>query len=173
MDSKNINNKTSPNQMRVFMKRMRTSNFVAENKEITKRELSMRDMLKITRTLNEAEDVKESEVNLATEKDLDKLTTGFMNSFKTAKMNISAKFLGLNTDPKLKLTKDMAFWGGTISGAIQFTYTVTPNKTDSGTEFNYLPEFSVDDPDNQQIIKNIETYYDTFYKYWQDNFQKS
>jgi len=54
MDNKDINSKTSPNQMRVFMKRMRTGNFVvSENKDNTKHELSMRDMLKITRKLNE------------------------------------------------------------------------------------------------------------------------
>ena len=54
-----INDKTSPNQMRIFMKRIREGKYVPQMKGTTKHELTMRDMLKITRKLNE--DVEEPE----------------------------------------------------------------------------------------------------------------
>ena len=61
------------------------------------------------------------------------------------------------------------FWGGTVDGVIQFVYKVTPDERTSGVEFNYLEDFSPDNPDNDLIVSKLETYYDTFYKYWRDN----
>jgi hypothetical protein len=175
MDSKHINDKTSPNQMRVFMKRMREGydqqGFDESVNDEKKKILTMRDMLKITRSLNEV-DEKEPEINLATPKDVKYLTDSFMNLF-TKPMNVNVKLLTLDGNPKLKLTKNSGFWGGTIDGAIQFAYKATSDEKSSGIEFNYLPEFSHDNPDNDQIIKNIESFYDTFYEYWRDNFQEA
>lgn len=171
MDNKDINSKTAPNQMRVLMKRMRTGKFIDESLGTTKHELSMRDMLKITRRLNEDVEEQEPEVNLATAIDEKKLTDDFTNLFE--ELNVSIKLLTLNSDPKLKLTKNSGFWGGTIDGVIQFVYKASPDEKSSGIEFNYLPEFTHDNPDNDQIIKNIESFYDTFYNYWRDNFQEA
>lgn len=171
MDNKHINNKTAPNQMRVFMKRIREGQYIPENKGTTKPDLSMREMLKITRKLNEV-DEKQPVINLATPADYKKLSDDFTNLFRDLKVNIN--LLPLRGESELKLTKDSAFWGGTIDGAIQFVYKITPeeNTADAGIEFNYLPEFSADDPDNQEIIKKIESFYDNFYSYWKDNFQE-
>jgi hypothetical protein len=172
MDNKGINSKTSPNQMRILMKRMREGKYTPNAyQETTKHELSMRDMLKITRRLNEDVEEKEPEVNLATVEDEKELTDNFTNLFN--EMNVSIKPLTLSSDPKLKLTKDSGFWGGTVDGAIQFAYKATPDKDSSGIEFKYLPSVSPDDPDNQEIIKKIEAFYDTFYEYWRDNFQET
>ncbi len=175
MDSKDINSKTSPNQMRVLMKRMREGKYEVNEVQQTMKDLSMRDMLKITRNLNEdvGDEEQGPEVNLATSADLKYLTDNFMNLFNNIKVNI--KLLQLNGESKLKLTKNSAFWGGTIDGAIQFAYKITPeeNTKEAGIEFNYLPKFSADDPDNQDIIKKIESFYDTFYNYWKDNFQEA
>ena len=63
----------------------------------------------------------------------------------------------------------MVFWGGTIDGTIQFAYKVTPNEKTSGVEFNYLDDFTVDNEENDEIVKKIEDYYDVFFKYWRDN----
>ena len=48
-----INDKTSPNQMRVLIKRMRDRNYNVSESQEPKGDLTMRDMLKITRRLNE------------------------------------------------------------------------------------------------------------------------
>ncbi len=57
MNKKNdINSKSSPNQMRILMGRMRTGNGNYGINETTgekKKEMSVRDMLKITRNLSE------------------------------------------------------------------------------------------------------------------------
>ena len=171
MDSKNINSKNAPNQMRVFMKRVREGKYEVNETQTPKKDLTMRDMLKITRNLNEDVDFgNEPEVNLATANDEKYLTDRFTEMFEN--LNVSANLLNLHSDPKLKLTKNQGFWGGTIDGAIQFVYKATADKDSSGIEFKYLPSVSPDDPDNQEIVKNIETFYDTFYDYWRDNFQE-
>jgi len=160
----NINDKTSPDQMRVFMKRMRTGKFVDETKGTTKHELSVHDMLKITRNkLNEdvGEEQPQKPVNKKTVYDQPEEERKFMNFFND--MNVSVKFIDL------EVSNNLVFWGGTVDGIIQFIYKVTPDEATSGVEFNYLDDFSPDNPDNDMIVKMIESYYDTFYKYWRNN----
>lgn len=69
----------------------------------------------------------------------------------------------------LKIYDNYVFWGGTIDGMIQFVYKITPNEKNSGVTFNYTDDFSADDPDNEEIVKRIEKYYDIFYEYWRNN----
>jgi hypothetical protein len=157
----NINSKTSPNQMRVLMKRMRDGNYISEKQNIVIKDLTMRDMLKITRRLNEGEDEPGKESNLKTTYDQNNEEEKFRNYFDD--MNVDIKFI------KLEIFDDHVFWGGTIDGVIQFIYMVTPDEKTSKIEFNYLPDFSPDNPDNDMIVKKIESYYDIFYKYWRDN----
>ena len=159
--TKNINDKNSPDQMRVFMKRMRTGKFVDESKGTTKHELSIRDMLKITRNLNEDVEEPQKLVNKETVYDQPMEEKKFMNFFKD--MNVSVKFIDL------EVANNQVFWGGTIDGIIQFIYRVTPDGEKNEVEFNYLDDFSPDNPDNDLIIKMVESYYDTFYKYWRNN----
>lgn len=176
---KNINNKTAPNQMRVFLKRMREGNYsVNETQNTTKKDLSVRDMLKITRNpLKLNEDVNVPQDNTPVEpqggeqeeKSADKKTAydqaqeeeKFRNYFND--MNVDIKFVDL------KVYDNLIFWGGTIDGVIQFVYKVTPDEKTTGIEFNYLPDFTADNPDNDLIIKKIESYFDIFYKYWRNN----
>jgi len=154
-----MNDKSTPNQMRVLIKRMRTGNFVTETKDTTKHELSMRDMLKITRKLNEQEEI--ASANKETVYDQAQEEEKFRNYFRD--MNVNIKFIDL------EIRNDLVFWGGTIDGIIQFIYKVTPDERTSGVELNYLEDFSPDNPDNEEIIKKIESYYDMFYKYWSNN----
>jgi hypothetical protein len=56
-----------------------------------------------------------------------------------------------------------------VDGIIQFVYKVTPDETTSGVEFNYLEDFTPDNPENDEIVNKIEEYYNSFYKYWQNN----
>jgi len=85
----------------------------------------------------------------------------FRNFFND--MNVSIKFIDL------EVFDDFVFWGGTVDGVIQFVYKVTNDEDTSGVEFNYLEDFSPDNPENEEITGRIESYFDTFYKYWRDN----
>lgn len=161
MDKKNdINSKTSPIQMREMMKRVREGGFTANETKAPK-DLSMRDMLKITRDINEgAVKLTEAE-NKETIYDQSMEEEKFRNFFND--LNVSIKFIDL------EVYDNLVFWGGTIDGVIQFIYKVTPDESTSGVEFNYLEDFSPDNPENEEITGRIESYFDNFYKYWRDN----
>jgi hypothetical protein len=156
----NINNKTSPDQMRILMKRMRDGNYISEKKNIPTTDLTMRDMLKITRRLNEADEI-DSFKNKKTVYDQKNEEDKFLNYFDD--INVDIKFIDI------EIYDSLIFWGATIDGVIQFVYKVTPDEKTTGIEYNYLPNFSADNPDNDIIVKKIESYFDIFYKYWRDN----
>lgn len=155
-----INKKNSPNQMRELMKRVREGKFVANESQEPKKDLNMHDMLKITRNINEAIFNEDTE-NKETVYDQSMEEEKFRNFFND--MNVSIKLIDL------EVYDDLVFWGGTIDGVIQFVYKVTPDESTSGVEFNYLEDFSPDNPENEEITGRVESYFDTFYKYWRDN----
>jgi hypothetical protein len=166
----NINEKTSPNQMRILMKRMREGKYnvneVDKTPDSIPKSLSMRDLLKITRNHKLNEDVnvvddKKKALNKKTVYDQTEEEEKFRNFFND--MNVNINFI------ELEVYDNLIFWGGTVDGIIQFIYKVTPDKRTSGVEFNYLEDFSPDNPDNDAIIKKIQSYYDTFYKFWRNN----
>lgn len=175
----NINDKSAANQIRVLMKRLREGKYTPNAyKETTKHELSVRDMLKITRNpLRLNEDVVPSnnpqdnaptsnfKVTPSTDKETVYDQAQEEEKFRKyfSDINVDIKF----TD--LKVYDNLIFWGGTIDGVIQFIYKVTPNEKTTGIEFNYLPDFTADNPDNDLIIEKIESYFDVFYKYWRNN----
>lgn len=150
----NINNKTASNQIRIFTKRMR--NGFELNEVNGDKNLSVRDMLKLMRSLNEDENVNKKTVY--DQKNEEEKFLKFFND-----LNVSIKF------SELVIYDNLIFWGGTIDGIIQFIYKVTPDEATSGVEFNYLEDFTPDNPENDEIIGRIESYYDTFYKYWRNN----
>ncbi len=159
-----MNDKSTPNQMRILLRRMRGEEFVVnEETQKPKKDLTMRDMLKITRKLNEEIEVgdKKKAVNKKTAYDQEIEEEKVRNFFDD--MNVNIKF------QDLQVYDNLVFWGGTVDGVIQFVYKVTPDERTSGVEFNYLEDFSPDNPDNDAIVSKLETYYDTFYKYWRDN----
>lgn len=159
----NINQMSTPNQMRKFMKRLREGGMVSENTvNSSERDLTMRDMLKITRNINENKmGLAEDRDNMKSVYDQDVEEEKFKNFFNDLKVN--PKFI------ELEVYDDLIFWGGTMDGIIQFVYKVTPDESTSGVYFNYLPNFSPDNPENDEIIGRIKSYYDNFYKYWRDN----
>ena len=159
MDKKNdINTKSSPIQMREMMKRVREGGFTANESQEPKKDLSVRDMLKITRDINEGVVSLGEEVeNKETVYDQSMEEEKFRNFFND--MNVSIKLIDL------EIYDNLVFWGGTIDGVIQFIYKVTPDESTSGVEFNYLEDFSPDNPENEEITGRIESYFDTFYKY--------
>jgi hypothetical protein len=155
----NINNKSTPNQMRILLKRIRNNDYNVVKESNNNKDLSMRDMLKITRKLNEQTETKN--MNKKTSYDQNQEEEKFRNFIED--LNVNVKFIDL------EIYDDLVFWGGTIDGIIQFVYKVTPDEKTSGVEFNYLDDFSPDNPENDEIIKKVESYYDTFYKYWRNN----
>jgi len=160
----NINDKNSPDQMRVMMKRMREGAPTILVNETTApvKELSMRDMLKMTRDVQDGKvSLNEDVENKQTVYDQSEEEEKFKNFFND--MNVSIKFIDLG------VYNNLIFWGGTIDGVIQFVYKVTPDEITSGVEFNYLNDFNPDNPENEEIIGRIESYFDNFYKYWRDN----
>ena len=163
MDKKNdINTKSSPIQMREMMKRVREGGFTANESQEPKKDLSVRDMLKITRDINEGVVSLGEEVeNKETVYDQSMEEEKFRNFFND--MNVSIKLIDL------EIYDNLVFWGGTIDGVIQFIYKVTPDESTSGVEFNYLEDFSPDNPENEEITGRIESYFDNFYRYWRDN----
>ena len=163
MNKKNdINSKTSPIQMREFMKRVREGGFIANESQEPEKDLNMRDMLKITRGFNEDKIILNEEAeNKKTVYDQSMEEEKFRNFFND--MNVSIKLIDLG------IYDNLVFWGGTIDGVIQFVYKVTPDESTSGVEFNYLEDFSPDNPENEEITGRIESYFDTFYQYWRDN----
>lgn len=153
----NKKQKSSPNEMRDMIGVMRGKlieyNVPNKNGRIYE-EPSMRDMLKKTRDLNEG-------INKKTIYDQEEEEKKFLNFFDD--INVSVKF------NELKIFDDLVFWGGTIDGIIQFVYKVTLDDATSGVEFNYLEDFTPDNPENDEIIDRIDNYYDIFYRYWADN----
>jgi len=157
----NINNKNTPDQMRVLMKRMRDGKYTNETVEPNKK-LGMHEMLKITRNINEGiVRLTEDSENKKTAYDQNDEEEKLRNFF--ADMNVSIKLIDLG------VFEDLVFWGGTVDGVIQFVYKVTPDEATSGVEFNYLEDFSPDNPENEEITGRLDSYFDTFYKFWRDN----
>lgn len=151
------------NDARSLLKKMREGSYVKE--DVTEncekpKELTMRDLLAKTRKLNEQEEAAITQ-NRKTVYDQQREEQNFRNFFQD--LNVDVDFI------ELEIHDDFIFWGGTVDGMVQFVYKVTPDEESSGIEFNYLEGFSLDNPDNDEIVKKIETYYDTFYKYWRNN----
>lgn len=154
--------KSTPNQMRILLKRMRGESYYPESNSISKpnKEMSVREMLGKTRRINEDED-KLKQSNKKTVYDQPREEEKFLKNFHD--IPVSVKFRDL------EIYDNLVFWGATVDGVIQFIYRVTPDEATSGVEFNYLDDFSPDNPENEIIIDRIEKYYDSFAMYWRNN----
>lgn len=156
-----MNDKSTPNQMRILLRRMRGEKF--EVNEKPKKDLTMRDMLKITRNLNEHVEVVNEEIAVNKKADTDQKDEEekFMNALRDFEVSVEFE--------KLQVYDKLVFFGGTVDNMIRFVYTVTPTERTSGVKIDYVDDFVSDNPDNDLIIKKIEEYYKTFYKYWRDS----
>lgn len=150
----NINDESI--QIKKLMKHMRNGCIDESTTIKIEKNLTVKDMLKITRKLNE-----DNQPNKKTVYDQGIEEEKFRNFFNN--MPVSVKFVDL------EVYNNLIFWGGTVDGIIQFVFRVTPDEETSGVRFNYLEDFSPDNPQNEELVKKIESYYDVFYKYWRDN----
>lgn len=119
-------------------------------------EMSMRDSLNIMRNLNEGP-IERTITPNQQKKEEEKFNNSLQNN------EVSVRY------ENLVVLDNGVFWGGTIDNQLQFVYTVTPDENTSGVEFNYLEGYNPQDPENNEVIKNVESYYDEFYKYWREN----
>jgi hypothetical protein len=128
------------------------------------KEMTMRDMLRITRKKQVEEEATASSETM--EKQLspaeqEQQQQNMQSYFEDE--NITIKF-----EPIL-LYDTGVFWAGTIDGQLKFAYMVTPDESTSGVKIERSPYFDPTNEDNQNVEKKIIDYYDTFYEYWSKN----
>lgn len=159
---------STPIEMRKYLGYMRGKKVDKKlvNK-ISKKELTMRDLLGKMRKLNEGTKLNEdTQQNLATPMDQQREEDNMNNYFQDDNVTIDYE--------KLVVKSDKVFFGGSFvardKGEINFVYMVPPKEKSTGIEIGYLDGFDTSDPENDKIIKKIESYYtNNFYKYWRDS----
>lgn len=166
---------SSPIEMRRHLAIMRGKEPVKSAKvvvEETKKDMTMRDMLgkmrKMDKPIQSLKNVKSLNEDVQPD-----MSTNIDRSGEEQKManyfeenNVTIEF------SNFKVLGNGVILTGTIDGQIEFAYKVTPQEDTSGIEVNYLEGFEPQDPENEEVIKKVETYYDIFYKYWRDQLFK-
>jgi len=154
-------------------------NFEEKPKNQPKKEMSIRDMLAITRskpTMNESDnthlDINKdgvTDVNLI-DTGVDSKKTAFDQTAEENKFRDAIKDFNVDVDFKpIEILDNSVVWNGTIDNQIQWSFLVTPDENLNGAKFNFAKNFDDTEPDNQKLIDAIRAYYDDFYKYWRDN----
>ena len=151
-----------------------------------KKDMTMRDMLKITRdvvnetpvrkAINEA-DMERIDLNQDGTNDSNLIDTA-VDSKKTMfdqeseeekfrqaldRFNVNINFM------PIEILDNSITWGGTIDNQLEWHFLVTQDETKNGVRFKYSQNFDDSKPDNQEMVEAIESYYNDFYKYWRDN----
>jgi len=139
------------NRMKQIVKRMEGGKNVEGN--------NIRKHINVLRKLNEQHvDLGRNLKNINDQKREEEKFKDFFDD-----LNVNVEFI------EIEIYENLIFWGGTIDGVIQFVYKVTPEDATTGVEFDYLENFSPDNPENEEITGRIKSYFNTFYKYWRDN----
>lgn len=165
-----------PHDARTLLKRMRTGEFVQENTEpITEpKEMTTRDMLKITRTfVNEdvetTTSLSSSDAQTADDGVSRNVKTHIDQSEEEQKLHNFFDDMNVHIDADPIIVKDdKVFWSVVIDGVIQFIYKITGEDETSGVVFNYLRDGYENSEASKEIVERIKSYYDTFYKYWEE-----
>lgn len=170
--------KTAPNEMRDLLGKMRGT--LVETNKTTKNgniytEMSVRDMLKITRKLNESENEKEFS-NKATERDVSFVEESIKNVFNNTGLNVTFKFPENNDPHELYVDGVFVYWGATINNVLMFTYTINKNDdADTGAKFKYVEESRVleDSEEYKEIVDKVMQFFDsTFFPYFMELMKK-
>ncbi len=166
--------KTSPNEMRDLLGKMRGT--LVETDKVNKNgriypEMTIRDMLKITRNLNENEGEKNFS-NKVTPRDVSFVEESIKSSFKSTGLNITFKFPEDNDPHELYVDETFVYWGATINNVLMFTYTInTEDDVDSGVKFKYVEESRVleDSDEYKEIVERVQQFYNTtFFPYFRE-----
>jgi hypothetical protein len=164
-----------PNDARMLLKVMRTGKFVQEGTETTNvpaKEMSTHDMLKITRNfVNEDVSLDNSAVQSAAPEGEGSRNVKTKLDQKEEEQKLRNFFDDMNVHLKLApiiVKDDKVFWEGVIDGVIQFIFKITGDDDTSGVKFQYLKDGYENSETSKEIVKRILSYYDTFYKYWEE-----
>lgn len=166
---------STPNDMRKFIGYMKgkkpnnIENTIEENKN-----MSMRYMLgKMRKIKNPSKKPLNEFVNsssLIQESNKPDIATNIDKDSEEKKMNNYFKDNNVIIEfEELKVYPSGVIFGGNIDGQINFIYKVTSEEKTSGINVDYLDDFDAQDPENEEIVKKIESYYDIFYKYWRSS----
>lgn len=120
------------------------------------RKTDVRSTINIMRNLNEA-----IGNNGATNSDNNDEIEKIRNYFSDLMVNIEAQ--------PIEIYDQGVFWAFNIDNQILVVYKVTPDDETSSFEIQYTDAFDKSNPENQDIVKRIETYYKQFYTYWREN----
>lgn len=143
--------------MKSLIKRIRSNEHTSKEiiKEDKPKDLSMRDLLKKTRVLqNLNEDITITDI------DQEHIKNGLINSLKQ-----------LEAIPKLnpiKVINGNIFWSGSVNDMIEFVYKISPDGSKNGFKINYNDKLNIDIPDKDSISKVLEDYYTEFFTYFQN-----
>ena len=150
---------STPNEMRKMIGRMRGKNAVTED---TKKDLSVRDTLKITRSLNEVvepEEDNKDDANLETPQDQTNEEKKLENYFSSRGENTTFVF------GDLKINKKRVYWSFVVNGKLRVVFKVVLNNRDkSGVVYGYKE--GVDPNDVDELVEKIQDYYRGFEEYW-------
>lgn len=170
--------KTSPNEMRDLLGKMRGT--LVETDKVTMNgriypEMTIRDMLKITRKLNESEDDVDFS-NKATPRDVSFIEESIKNMFDNTGLNVTFKFPERNDPHELYVDEVFAYWGATVNNVLMFTYTINvEDDADTGAKFKYVEESRVleDSEEYQDIVEKIMQFFEsTFFPYFREIMKK-
>ena len=152
---------------RELLKRMRGKKFVAEavNDE-PKKEVTMRDMLKITRAINEEfEDPTtggDDEVDVEAQSDKSTEEKKMTNYFASRNIRVSIVF------NSLVVTKKKVYWSFVINSVMRIAFKYVPSdKVNSGIVFEYKNE--EDAEKLSEIAEEVKKYFDVWVDYWEIN----
>lgn len=136
---------------------------ITRGKNTNKDIYQLKEKYDIRKSLNKLRNLNEAEFggNEATNQDQKNEEDKFKDYFSDLIVNIEFQ--------PIEIHDNGVYFGATIDGQVQFVYKVTPDEITSGFEINYLPGFDKSNPENQDIMKRIESYYDIFFKYWRNN----
>lgn len=170
--------KNAPNEMRDLLGKMR-GKLVEFNKPDKKnmviKEMTVRDMLKITRNLNEGEEEREY-VNKVTPRDVSFVEQSIKNVFENSGMNVMFDFPADNDPHELYADDVFVYWGATVNGVLMFTYTInTHDDADTGVKFKYVEESRVleDSDEYMEIVEILQQFFDsTFFPYFREIMKK-
>lgn len=121
--------------------------------------LSIRELLGRVRKLKEQDDdVMEKTITpLDKKKEEEKL----QNSFSDLEVNVVLE--------NFEVYDAGVFLSGSVDDQITFTFSVTPSEDSSGIEWTATEDFDTQNPDNEKVVKRLESSYKEFYEFWRDN----
>jgi len=140
---------------REMIKRMRGKPFIPETKtDEKKKSFDMRDMLKITRNLNENNDAY-----------LQNKITTYDQKEEEDKMKAAFDDYAIDFIP-LEVYNGFVYWGGTLGGVVKFAFSVTNDEKTSTLKIGFPEDSKPANPEEEELVQDLEKYYQVFKHFW-------